>query len=1030
MADADEVKQRIDVMLSSTFRDLVEHRKAVIAAMNGLQLTPLAQEFDAALPSDLIKASLDKVDAADVYVGLIASRYGQRPVCSDRNPDGLSLTELEYRHAGTRKIPRLMFIMADDHELTMAELKMSRDEGDEGHRLQKSFIEQVLKDGIAGEFSSAEDLKAKANTSFVSLQKRFERAASTKEKAAPPRPPSPDDTVPPAPPAFHYVRKPYVERQGFAGRASELGIIDQWAAGPESLLLFQAIGGMGKSALTWHWVKNRADKVRTDWAGQLWYSFYEAGADLKDFCVHALAYMRNQPPSRFRGRRTADLGDELRRELDAKPFLLILDGLERVLVAYNRAGKEHMSDEDAEVARDGMGLDRQPRDCYRPEDDEVLAMLAQCAKGKLLASSRLTPTALTNTAGQPIPGVKHIALEGLEPPDAEQMLRNVGIRGDEWKIRHFLDDKFACHPLSVGVVAGLVMTFQPARGDFDKWVESPKGGGDLALIDKKLRGRQNHILARAFDDLGQEEKELLGAIAMANIELTPDVLRILNPKRPIEPKRVKPPFNITDRIAISTAGPDIIRRLQKNFSPLLSMPNPERYAEAIIDVAPEKLQRFGLDANILKHVILMLLRDAAGDEGRRSIQEKIESHAFCAFEEHAKKYEEYLILHSNWQSRASFADEWLDKTLPDLEYTGLLQYDASSGSLDMHPAVRHAVLQSLNSEMRTRTGGHVSNALEAQQLSAFSSANSLEDLVAGLARMEALKAAGQISEAWRFSKSSGLGGALLRLEYGHACLEMMRGFLARDWVVRQDNCSADECGWIANFIAAALYSIGEMGLSAKLGMQAIIFFLRVNDRGIVYPLGNVAVSLRRHGRAAHADRLLKLAIRTADVVGNDDDHAWLKAIGVESNVDQGCLSDAELSLKALLEGIDMAKISKERRVHIFQCQIALAFYSQRLDEKVVETMLGEIEESGHRYEKCECLEFLGCWRQARGDHQGALHVFEELIRLANEVGSPKAMKYQVRRGSTSGASSTAAGSSTGRLPWQLRRRPARPSTSC
>ncbi|HMA73041.1 MAG TPA: DUF4062 domain-containing protein [Xanthobacteraceae bacterium] len=76
-------KRRIDVMLSSTFRDLEQHREAVIAAMNGLQLTPLAQEFDAALPvSELIKASLDKIEAADVHVGLIGSRYGQRPECA------------------------------------------------------------------------------------------------------------------------------------------------------------------------------------------------------------------------------------------------------------------------------------------------------------------------------------------------------------------------------------------------------------------------------------------------------------------------------------------------------------------------------------------------------------------------------------------------------------------------------------------------------------------------------------------------------------------------------------------------------------------------------------------------------------------------------------------------------------------------------------------------------------------------------------------------------------------------------------
>src|SRR5262249_28106440 len=157
-------------------------------------------------------------------------------------------------------------------------------------------------------------------------------------------------------------------------------------------------------------------------------------------------------------------GEELRRELDARPWLLILDGLERVLVAYNRAGKEHMSDEDAAVARDGMGLDREPRDCFRPEDDEVLAMLAQAGPGKLLASARLVPLALTSWASQPIPGVKHVDLEGLVPEDAEHMLRQAGARGDSWRIQRFLQEKFACHPLSMRAVAGKVMTFLEARG--------------------------------------------------------------------------------------------------------------------------------------------------------------------------------------------------------------------------------------------------------------------------------------------------------------------------------------------------------------------------------------------------------------------------------------------------------------------------------------------------------------------------------------------------------------------------------------
>ena len=167
-------KRRIDVMLSSTFRDLQLHREAVIAAMNGLQLTPLAQEFDASLPdSDLIGASLAKVDAADAYVGLIGSRYGQRPKCLERNPQRLSLTELEYRRAVERKLPRLMFIMADDHELTMADLKLSRAEGDEGRRLHEAFIELVRSDRIAAEFSSPDNLETEANKSFFALQRIF-----------------------------------------------------------------------------------------------------------------------------------------------------------------------------------------------------------------------------------------------------------------------------------------------------------------------------------------------------------------------------------------------------------------------------------------------------------------------------------------------------------------------------------------------------------------------------------------------------------------------------------------------------------------------------------------------------------------------------------------------------------------------------------------------------------------------------------------------------------------------------------------
>ena len=44
------------------------------------------------------------------------------------------------------------------------------------------------------------------------------------------------------------------------------------------MLLYEAMGGSGKSMLTWEWLNHHASRARTDWAGRFWYSFYEQGA--------------------------------------------------------------------------------------------------------------------------------------------------------------------------------------------------------------------------------------------------------------------------------------------------------------------------------------------------------------------------------------------------------------------------------------------------------------------------------------------------------------------------------------------------------------------------------------------------------------------------------------------------------------------------------------------------------------------------------------------------------------------------------
>src|SRR5437868_5670832 len=103
------------VTVSSTFKDLQEHRAALIKCINAHGLSDVAMENDSARLVDVIESSLQMVRDGSAYVGIISLNYGQTPQCPIRNPDGLSITELEFNEAVRLKRPILLFIMGDDH---------------------------------------------------------------------------------------------------------------------------------------------------------------------------------------------------------------------------------------------------------------------------------------------------------------------------------------------------------------------------------------------------------------------------------------------------------------------------------------------------------------------------------------------------------------------------------------------------------------------------------------------------------------------------------------------------------------------------------------------------------------------------------------------------------------------------------------------------------------------------------------------------------------------------------------------------
>ena len=107
------------VYVSSTVADLKPERQAVL---DWLRLAR-HQAVDSYLPdSDTVREScLEDVGACDLYVLIVGHRYGFQP--ADDNPEGLSITHLEFRRAGECGIPRVALLRTSIPDVRLSDLQ-------------------------------------------------------------------------------------------------------------------------------------------------------------------------------------------------------------------------------------------------------------------------------------------------------------------------------------------------------------------------------------------------------------------------------------------------------------------------------------------------------------------------------------------------------------------------------------------------------------------------------------------------------------------------------------------------------------------------------------------------------------------------------------------------------------------------------------------------------------------------------------------------------------------------------------------
>ena len=718
------------VMVSSTFSDLKVHREELIDAIRYFKLYPDVMETSGPqAETDVIDTSLTMVRDSAALISVIGHRYGQTPECPDRNPDELSITELELSEAMRLERPILLFIMGAKHPITIEDIESDP----EKKKKLAAFRDRAkkMRDGSDVEriyqvFNSVEEFAKAAGIAVGKLAQAIASTNSGKdntdsENDDPDAGTGPDDSIKEdsirmaSPPDLRAVPR-YLGTHRFVGRAAELNTLDDWcaAADPHPMLLYEAIGGSGKSMVTWTWLNARATAARDDWAGRFWFSFYEGGASMAQFCRAALAYMTGTPVENYGKATTRTLMPQLIAALEQRPWLIVMDGLERILVAYHRLDAPQMRDEDVAAARDQIA-DRDPRAAINPEDEDLLRLLTTAARSKILVTSRLTPQALFNNAGTTIPGVRREMLPGLRPADAEALLNECGVNGQSKAVQDYLQRNCDCHPLVIGALAGLVNGYRPDPGSFDAWLADAQAGGRLDFTDLDLTQRRNHILDAAIDALEQPERALLQTLSLLQGGADYATLKELNPHLPPRPQEVEEP------------------------SP------------------PEE------------HFLWSIWDDERKERTKAEYEEAKAERA--AYPEALKDWEQ--------DPAVIAAPGRLDRTLTELERRGLLQYERGLKRYDLHPVVRGVAAGRMGASETDEIGTRVVDHFTSRPHDPFEEAESLEDLAPGIQLVATLTRIEQFGRAFETYQGDLANALLFNLMAENEVQRLIRPFFRK-----------------------------------------------------------------------------------------------------------------------------------------------------------------------------------------------------------------------------------------------------------
>jgi NB-ARC domain len=291
-----------------------------------------------------------------------------------------------------------------------------------------------------------------------------------------------------------YIAHPPIPAAPFVNRRAELRILRDWARNAVSkpMLAIVGIGGVGKTSLAWEWF-NKQSKEVGGFEGRMWWSFYNENSGR--FFAHCHSYLTGTSVADSQAISTRELALRIIDRLQEDRFLLVLDGIEREMVAYSAA---------SQVDTASVATSHQIR---RIASLDVSTFIRQCATiesaSKVILTSRLALADLEDSNGEPNAGVAVLQLGGLDEDSTRHLFSQLSIGPSDELIELARVSQF--HPLVVRMI-GQLMATDPSL--LDQMKIALQSGSSM-----ERRGVATTILGNAIDGLRPEARKILNYLA-------------------------------------------------------------------------------------------------------------------------------------------------------------------------------------------------------------------------------------------------------------------------------------------------------------------------------------------------------------------------------------------------------------------------------------------------------------------------------------------------------------------------------------